>query len=92
MIHLPHPAIAHLPAGTMLVSCLHNLFSLPATTPTPFQLVARQLFEPFHCTTNFSTAVTLHTYSPIKMEQTQCSETLVFKLQTLGNNNPEENI
>jgi hypothetical protein len=37
------------------------------------------------------TPVTLHTYSPMKMEQTGCSETLVFKLQTPGNH-PEENI
>jgi hypothetical protein len=34
---------------------------------------------------------TLHTYSPMKMEQTVCSETLAFKLQTPGNN-PEESI
>jgi hypothetical protein len=31
----------------------------------------------------------LHTYSPMKMEQTECSETLAFKLQTPGNH-PEE--
>jgi hypothetical protein len=30
----------------------------------------------------FSITVTLHTYSPMKMEHTQCSETLAFKLQT----------
>jgi hypothetical protein len=33
----------------------------------------------------------VHTYSPMKMEQTECSETLTFKLQTPGNN-PEESI
>jgi hypothetical protein len=32
------------------------------------------------------TAVSLHTYSPMKMEHTQRSETFTFKLQTLGNN------
>jgi hypothetical protein len=26
-----------------------------------------------------------HTYSPVKMEQTECSETLAFKTQTSGN-------
>jgi hypothetical protein len=31
----------------------------------------------------------LHTDSPMKMEQTECSETLEFKLQTLGNNTQE---
>jgi hypothetical protein len=39
----------------------------------------------------FSTAVTLHTYPPMKMEHTQCSETLAFKLQT-PENHPEESI
>jgi hypothetical protein len=33
MIHLPPPAIAHLPVVTVLVICLHSLFPLPATTP-----------------------------------------------------------
>jgi hypothetical protein len=46
--------------------------------------------KPFHVQyPTFSTAVTLHTSSPMKMEQTECSETLAFKLQTPGNN-PEE--
>jgi hypothetical protein len=34
---------------------------------------------------------TLRTDSPMKMEQTECSKTLAFKLQTPGNN-PKENI
>jgi hypothetical protein len=38
----------------------------------------------------FSTPVTIHTYSPMKMEQTQCFE-MAFKLQT-SVNNPEENM
>jgi hypothetical protein len=33
MIRLPYPAIAHLPVASVLVICLHYLFSLPATTP-----------------------------------------------------------
>jgi hypothetical protein len=33
----------------------------------------------------------LHIYPPMKMEQTQCSETLAFKLQTPVNH-PEESI
>jgi hypothetical protein len=37
----------------------------------------------------FSTPVTLHTHSPMKMEQTGCSEMLAFKLQSPVNN-PEE--
>jgi hypothetical protein len=70
--------------------CLHNLFSLPAPTPTTSfrgAIFGAKLFHVQHPT--FSTAITLHTYSPVKMEQ--CSETLAFKLQTPGNN-PQENI
>jgi hypothetical protein len=33
----------------------------------------------------------VHTYLSVKMEQTECSETLAYKLQTLRNY-PEENI
>jgi hypothetical protein len=38
-----------------------------------------------------SPAVTLRTHSPMKMEQTKCSETLPTKLHT-PENNPKENI
>ena len=33
----------------------------------------------------------IHTYTPMKMEQTECSETLPYKIQTPGNY-PEESI
>ena len=33
----------------------------------------------------------LHTYLPMKMEQTECSKTLAYKIRTLGNY-PEESI
>jgi hypothetical protein len=33
----------------------------------------------------FSNLVILHTYAPMKMEQTECSETLEYKIQTPGN-------
>jgi len=39
----------------------------------------------------FSTPVIPHTYPPMKMEQTECSETLEYKIQT-PRNYPEENI
>jgi hypothetical protein len=42
-------------------------------------------------TPTFPTPVILHTYPPMKMGQTGCSETLAFKLQTPGNN-PEESV
>ena len=32
-----------------------------------------------------------HTYLPMKMEQTECSETSVYKIQTTGND-PEESL
>jgi len=39
----------------------------------------------------FSTPFILHTYPPMKMEQTECSETFAYKIQTVGNY-PEESI
>jgi len=39
----------------------------------------------------FSTPVILHTYPPMKMEQTECSETSAYKIQTPGNY-PKESI
>jgi hypothetical protein len=73
---------------------LHNLFSVPAPTPTTSFRGAQAIFRTkrFHVQyPTFSIAVTLHTYSPIKMEQKERSETLAFELQVLGNN-PEESI
>jgi len=40
---------------------------------------------------NFSNLVILHTYLPMKMEQTECSETSAYKIQMPGNY-PEESI
>jgi hypothetical protein len=39
----------------------------------------------------FLNLVILHTYPPMKMEQTECSETSAYKIQTSGNY-PEESI
>jgi hypothetical protein len=44
-----------------------------------------------NCNTIFLDFELLHTYSPMKMEQTGCSETLAFKLQTPVNH-PEDSI
>jgi hypothetical protein len=87
---LPHT----LTRGLYVGHCLHNLFSLPAPTPTTSTQGTQAIFwaKPFHVLyPTLSTAVTLHTHLPMKMEQTQCSEMLAFKLQMLGNN-PEERI
>jgi hypothetical protein len=48
------------------------------------RLLAQAIFEP-----TFSNQVLLHTYPPINMEQTECSETSEYKIQTPGNY-PEE--
>jgi hypothetical protein len=78
---LPHT----LTRGLYVSHCLHNPFSLPApTSATTFRGV-QAIFraKPFPVLyPTFSTAVTHHTYSPMKMEQTECSETLAFKLHT----------
>jgi hypothetical protein len=42
-------------------------------------------------TPTFSTAVIPHTYPPVKMEQTECSEMLAHKIQT-PESYPEESI
>ena len=42
-------------------------------------------------TPTFSILVILHTYPPMKTEQTECSETSAYKIQTPGNH-PEESI
>jgi hypothetical protein len=42
-------------------------------------------------TPTFSHLVILHTYPPMKMEQTECSETSAYKIQAPGNY-PEESI
>jgi hypothetical protein len=65
-----------------------------APTPTTLFLLAQAIFrtKPFHIQyPTFSTSVPLHTYSPMKMEQTRCYETLAYKLQTLVNH-PEESV
>jgi hypothetical protein len=51
------------------------------------------LSQTFFCinTPTFSNLVVLHTYLPMKMEQTECSETSAHKIQTPGNY-PKESI
>jgi len=51
------------------------------------------LSQTFCCinTPTFSTPVILHTYLPMRMEQTECSETLAYKIQ-MPRNYPEESV
>jgi hypothetical protein len=81
-------------AATVWLLALHSLF-LTLTCPHPITLLpigsgyfSSQTFSRIN-TPTFSIPVLLHTYSPVKMEQTECSETLAFKLQTLVNH-PEK--
>jgi hypothetical protein len=78
---------------SMWVNASTTCFSLPAPSPpTSFQgAQATFRVKPYHLSPTFSIEVTLHTYSPKKMEQTVCSKMLTFKLQMTGNN-PEESI
>jgi hypothetical protein len=56
--------------------------------PTSSGYFSSQTFSRIN-TPTYSIPVTLHTYSPMKMEQTECSETLAFKLQTPVNHSEE---
>jgi hypothetical protein len=98
MTHPPHPetepCLPHV--------CTHSLhvghcppFSTwtqphPVTLLTGSGYFSSQTFSHIN-TPTFPTPVTLRTYPPMQMEQTQCSEMLAFKLQTLVNH-PEESV
>jgi hypothetical protein len=92
---LHHIFITYIPVASM-GHCPPQPFSLfsPAFSPSPsFWLAQAILSQTFYCT-NIPTVLTpvlLHTYTPVTMEQTQCSETLAFNLQ-IPANHPEESI
>jgi hypothetical protein len=67
------PSFCTWPAPTLSPSSLMaRLFS--SQTPSP--VTHQHFYNPVHST---------HTYLPMKMEQTECSETSAYKLQTTGN-------
>jgi len=78
------------PWPPMWVVTLRNLFlySDPPLSCHPpsywLRLFSSQTFSHIK-TPTFSNLVILHTYPPMKMEQTECSETSAYKIQTLGN-------
>jgi hypothetical protein len=86
MIHLPHPATAHLPMQSMWLIASKPAFYLLPTPPPEGLGYFSNLFPHY-----ISPPLSLRTYSPMKVERTECSETLSFKLQTLVNN-PKANI
>jgi len=63
----------------------------PTPTLSPSFLMTQAIFKPKLFPYKYSELVILHTYPPMKMEQTECSETLAYKIQTPGNY-PEESI
>jgi len=78
------------PVASMWVVTLCNLF-LYSDQPVPFHPPSYR-FSPFSSQTffrmntpTFSNLVVLHIYPPMKMEQTECSETSAYKIQTPGN-------
>jgi len=88
-----HPTMA-----SMWVVTLHSLFlysdlpPLPCPPPSwwlrPFRVKPFPAQYPKHVP---SLVHSTHTYLPMKMEQTECSEMLAYKIQTPGNY-PEESI
>ena len=95
MAYPPHPDTCHIsftfaPLASMWVTALHSLFlylDLPPPCHPPSNWLRLFSSQIFSCvsTPTFSTPAILHTYPPMKMEQTECFETSAYKIQTPGN-------
>jgi hypothetical protein len=88
--HLPHIRTRDVHVGQSPTQTF-SLF-VPAPTQSPSFRLAQAIFraKPFpYKYPTFSTPFTHHTFPPMKMEQTEFSEILVYKLQTPVNH-PEE--
>jgi len=86
-----HPiSFTYAPVASMCVITVHNLFlysdlPLPCHPPSYWlRLFSSQTFSHIN-TPTFSNLVILHTYPPMKTEQTVCSETSAYKIQMPGN-------
>jgi hypothetical protein len=85
------PYLLHIPARGLHVGCYppQPVSQLePTPTLSPYFLLAQAIFEPnlfLYITPTFSNLVIPHAYWPMKMEQTECSETSAYKIQTPGN-------
>jgi hypothetical protein len=83
-------SFTYMPMASIWVITLHSLFlysDLPLLCHPPsywLRLFSNQTFSRINIPT-FSTPVILHTYLPMKMEQTECSEMSGYKIQTPGN-------
>jgi hypothetical protein len=81
-------SLTHIPVASVWVIASTTCFYLLSTRHPPSEWL-RLFFETnllLYKYPTFSIPVTLHTYFPMQMEQTQCSEELALKLQTLVNN------
>ena len=87
-------SFTYAPVASMWVVALHSLFlylTLPCHPPSDWlRLFSSQTLSRIN-TPTFSIPAILHTYPPMKMEQTECSETLAYKIQMPGNY-PEESL
>jgi hypothetical protein len=88
MAHPPRLKQSRTPSHTYPWPPCGSLPSQPVSLPAQAEWL-RLFFEPNlfpYKYPIFSIPVILHTYLPMKMEQTECSETLALKLQMLVNN------
>ena len=91
------PYLLHIPACGLHVGCYPPLPVLhPRPTPSlsPSFPLAQAIFKPnlfWYEYPNISPTQSFYTYLSVKMEQTECSETLAYTVQTPGNY-PEEGI
>jgi hypothetical protein len=69
----------------------HRFGTLSVPSSEKYRTIPRLWFESFHALQISQPLLTLRTDSRMKIEHTECSETLAFKLQMPGNN-PKEKI
>jgi len=84
------------PTHALLLHTVHSLFLYsepPLTCHSPSYWLRLFLRQTFSCinTPTFLNPLILHTYLPMKMEQTECSKMSAYKIQMTGNY-PEESI
>jgi len=89
---LPHPSFTYPPVASMWVVTPHNCFRTLTPPPchSPNEWLMLLQAKPFPVPFLILVRSTL-IYLPMKMEQTECSETSAYKIQTPGNY-PKESI
>jgi hypothetical protein len=82
------------PVASTRAVYLHSPRALPLLPPCPYFLFAQTTFQPDPSLYKYrlnSSQVIIHTYPPVKLEPTECSETSAFNIQ-MPRKYPEENI